>query len=55
MLTSVLEKILYAYEDEMGEDTIASLDFWSRPQSPPQQKQQQPSVPPQIPAQSFSP
>ncbi|KAL1627677.1 RHO1 GDP-GTP exchange protein 2 [Neofusicoccum ribis] len=54
-----LDKILYAYEDEMGEDTIASLDFWSRPQSPPgqqgQQGQQQPSVPPQIPAQSFSP
>jgi len=28
-------QILYAYEDEMGEDVIASLDFWSRPSSPP--------------------
>lgn len=55
MLHSSTREILYAYEDEMGEDTIASLDFWSRPQSPPAQKQQQPSVPPQIPAQSFSP
>ncbi|EOD49405.1 putative rho guanyl nucleotide exchange factor protein [Neofusicoccum parvum UCRNP2] len=59
MLHSSTREILYAYEDEMGEDTIASLDFWSRPQSPPgqqgQQGQQQPSVPPQIPAQSFSP
>jgi hypothetical protein len=27
-------QILYAYEDEMGEDVIASLDFWGRPQSP---------------------
>lgn len=25
-------QILYAYEDEMGEDVIASLDFWGRPQ-----------------------
>ena len=24
-------QILYAYEDEMGEDVIASLDFWGRP------------------------
>jgi hypothetical protein len=24
-------QILYAYEDEMGEDVIASLDFWSAP------------------------
>ncbi|KAL1633565.1 RHO1 GDP-GTP exchange protein 2 [Diplodia intermedia] len=50
MLHSSTREILYAYEDEMGEDTIASLDFWSRPQSPPQ-----PTKPPQIPAQSFSP
>lgn len=21
-------KILYAYEDEIGEDVVASLDFW---------------------------
>lgn len=27
-------QILYAYEDELGEDVIASLDFWGRPQSP---------------------
>ncbi|KAF1985425.1 Rho1 guanine nucleotide exchange factor 1 [Aulographum hederae CBS 113979] len=36
MLHSSSREILYAYEDEMGEDVIASLDFWSRPQSPPQ-------------------
>jgi len=24
-------QILYAYEDEMGNDVIASLDFWSKP------------------------
>lgn len=29
-----LLQILYAYEDEVGEDVIASLDFWGRPQSP---------------------
>jgi hypothetical protein len=28
-------QILFAYEDELGEDVIASLDFWGRPQSPP--------------------
>ena len=27
-------QILFAYEDELGEDVIASLDFWGRPQSP---------------------
>lgn len=27
-------QILYVYEDELGEDVIASLDFWGRPQSP---------------------
>jgi hypothetical protein len=27
-------QILYAYEDELGEDVVASLDFWGRPQSP---------------------
>lgn len=25
-------QILYAYEDETGEDVVASLDFWSKPQ-----------------------
>lgn len=25
-------QILYAYEDEMGEDVIASLDFWGKGQ-----------------------
>ncbi|TKA64258.1 hypothetical protein B0A49_05871 [Cryomyces minteri] len=34
MLHSSTREILYAYEDEMGEDVIASLDFWGRPQSP---------------------
>ncbi|KAH0254585.1 citron like protein, partial [Aureobasidium melanogenum] len=33
-LHSSSREILYAYEDEMGEDVIASLDFWGRPQSP---------------------
>lgn len=27
-------QILFAYEDEVGDDVIASLDFWGRPQSP---------------------
>jgi RHO1 GDP-GTP exchange protein 1/2 len=40
-LTTSTMKILYAYEDELGEDVIASLDFWSRPQSPPTQKSPQ--------------
>jgi len=31
-------QILYAYEDENGVDVIASLDFWGRPQSPPQDR-----------------
>jgi len=34
MLILPKPQILYAYEDEMGEDVIASLDFWGRPQSP---------------------
>lgn len=34
--TNIKQQILYAYEDEMGEDVIASLDFWGRPQSPKQ-------------------
>lgn len=34
VLLTCLLQILYAYEDEMGEDVIASLDFWGRPQSP---------------------
>jgi len=33
-LLKVRHQILYAYEDEAGDDVIASLDFWSRPQSP---------------------
>ncbi|KAF2139175.1 uncharacterized protein K452DRAFT_300720 [Aplosporella prunicola CBS 121167] len=52
MLHSSTREILYAYEDEMGEDTIASLDFWSRPQSPPLSKQT-PTAPPQISPQHF--
>jgi hypothetical protein len=36
-------QILYAYEDEIGNDVIASLDFWQRPQSPqPQHRPQGP-------------
>ncbi|KAF2165449.1 hypothetical protein M409DRAFT_24298 [Zasmidium cellare ATCC 36951] len=27
-------EILFAYEDEVGDDVIASMDFWGRPQSP---------------------
>jgi len=30
-------EILFAYEDEVGDDVIASLDFWGLPQSPPHQ------------------
>lgn len=30
MLTHPDEQILYAYEDDSGEDVIASLDFWSK-------------------------
>ncbi|GAB7357335.1 hypothetical protein MBLNU459_g8289t1 [Dothideomycetes sp. NU459] len=33
-LHSSSREILYAYEDEVGDDVIASLDFWGRPQSP---------------------
>lgn len=29
-------QIIFAYEDELGDDVIASLDFWGRPQSPQQ-------------------
>lgn len=29
---SHVQQILYAYEDEGGEDVVASLDFWSKPQ-----------------------
>lgn len=28
----MLFQILYAYEDEAGEDVVASLDFWNKPQ-----------------------
>ncbi|MCJ1276690.1 RHO1 GDP-GTP exchange protein 2 [Puttea exsequens] len=31
MLHSSTREILYAYEDEGGEDVVASLDFWSKP------------------------
>ncbi|KAK0513270.1 hypothetical protein JMJ35_004256 [Cladonia borealis] len=34
MLHSSTREILYAYEDDGGEDVVASLDFWSKP--PPQ-------------------
>ncbi|KAF2454024.1 Rho1 guanine nucleotide exchange factor 1 [Lineolata rhizophorae] len=47
MLHSSTREILYAYEDEMGEDVIASMDFWSRPlspQSPPHNSQFQEKV-----------
>ncbi|KAK4995620.1 RHO1 GDP-GTP exchange protein 2 [Elasticomyces elasticus] len=36
-LHSSSRELLYAYEDELGEDVVASLDFWGRPQSPPSQ------------------
>lgn len=29
--TNGVTQILYAYEDEGGEDVVASLDFWSKP------------------------
>ncbi|KAE8350167.1 putative Rho guanyl nucleotide exchange factor [Aspergillus coremiiformis] len=32
MLHSSTREILYAYEDESGEDVVASLDFWNTPQ-----------------------
>ncbi|KAL2010279.1 hypothetical protein VTN00DRAFT_6086 [Thermoascus crustaceus] len=31
MLHSSTREILYAYEDEAGEDVVASLDFWNKP------------------------
>lgn len=31
MLHSSTREILYAYEDDGGEDVVASLDFWSKP------------------------
>ncbi|KAF2807303.1 citron like protein [Mytilinidion resinicola] len=41
MLHSSTREILYAYEDEIGNDVIASLDFWQSPhQNPPVHKQQ---------------
>lgn len=27
-------QIIYAYEDEVGEDIVASLDFWARKPEP---------------------
>ncbi|TLD36351.1 Rho1 guanine nucleotide exchange factor 1 [Venturia nashicola] len=35
MLHSSTREILYAYEDEMGEDVVASLDFWGNGIQPP--------------------
>ncbi|KMP03930.1 Rho1 guanine nucleotide exchange factor 1 [Coccidioides immitis RMSCC 2394] len=32
MLHSSTREIIYAYEDEAGEDVVASLDFWNKPQ-----------------------
>ena len=32
MLTAT--QILYAYEDELGNDTVASLDFWQAANGP---------------------
>ncbi|KAJ5099467.1 Rho1 guanine nucleotide exchange factor 1 [Penicillium argentinense] len=32
MLHSSTREIIYAYEDESGEDVVASLDFWHKPQ-----------------------
>jgi hypothetical protein len=32
MLHSSTREIIYAYEDENGEDVVASLDFWNKPQ-----------------------
>ncbi|KAJ5689482.1 Rho1 guanine nucleotide exchange factor 1 [Penicillium macrosclerotiorum] len=32
MLHSSTREIIYAYEDESGEDVVASLDFWNKPQ-----------------------
>ncbi|KAJ5104910.1 hypothetical protein NUU61_002257 [Penicillium alfredii] len=32
MLHSSTREIIYAYEDEGGEDVVASLDFWNKPQ-----------------------
>ncbi|OJD24307.1 hypothetical protein ACJ73_04334 [Blastomyces percursus] len=31
MLHSSTREIIYAYEDEAGEDVVASLDFWNKP------------------------
>ncbi|KAJ5966363.1 Rho1 guanine nucleotide exchange factor 1, partial [Penicillium waksmanii] len=33
MLHSSTREIIYAYEDESGEDIVASLDFWNKPQN----------------------
>ncbi|KAJ9663567.1 RHO1 GDP-GTP exchange protein 2 [Coniosporium apollinis] len=41
LLHASSREILYAYEDEMGEDVIASLDFWGRPSSPAYSRQSQ--------------
>jgi hypothetical protein len=45
-------QILYAYEDEMGEDVVASLDFWSKPEGQPGNLRPNsgPTSPPQLPA-----
>jgi len=44
MLHSSTREILYAYEDEIGNDVIASLDFWQRPQSPQPQHRPQGAI-----------
>lgn len=38
-----IKQILYAYEDDGGEDVVASLDFWSKP--PRQESTKQTSPP----------
>ncbi|KIW04518.1 uncharacterized protein PV09_04273 [Verruconis gallopava] len=53
MLHSSTREILYAHEDEMGEDVVASLDFWSKPDGQPGTQRPAnggPSSPPQLPA-----
>jgi hypothetical protein len=34
MLSLTATQILYAYEDELGNDTVASLDFWQAANGP---------------------
>lgn len=30
LIADIMYQILYAYEDESGQDVVASLDFWSK-------------------------